>query len=388
MSEPALPAASAAWIVGAEATADVSVWGLSPTRRLRRALDAAGCKDVRVLGTTELVPLAASQAVVILRADWIYDDRLIAALLCAESDLVLVADDNTPVATRCSPEVFATSFAALQSGSAPVGLPARRAAELAPAYSARLRKHDPPFLLPARGDSIPAIEARTFSAAYKGATDLVTKWVWPIPARWVTRRLAQAHTHPNTVTLVSWVLAIAAFWAFAEGAYGWGLAAAWGMTFLDTVDGKLARVTLTSSKLGDVLDHSLDLVHPPFWWWAWGAGIAWESHPATWIVIGDYFVGRAIEGAFLAGFGFETHSWRPIDTLFRTITARRNPNLICFTVATSVGRPDIGMLLVAGWTVASLVFHGLRLAQAGLAQRRGEAVEPWDGGASRPAGSD
>ena len=42
------------------------------------------------------------------------------------------------------------------------------------------------------------------------------------------------------------------------------------MTFLDTVDGKLARVTLTSSPFGNVLDHSLDLIHPPFWYWAWG----------------------------------------------------------------------------------------------------------------------
>ena len=385
MSEPALPAASTAWIVASEAAADVSIWGLSPTLRLRRALGAAGCNDVRVLGATEPAPAAPSRTVVILRADWIYDDRLVVALLSAESDVVLVSADLTPVAARCTPESFATSLVALQRNAASIDLPAKRAGEFAPAYTAKLRKHDPPYLLPARSDSVPAIEARTFSASYKGATDLVTKWVWPIPARWVTRRLAQAHTHPNTVTLVSWVLAIAAFWAFAEGSYGWGLAAAWSMTFLDTVDGKLARVTLTSSKLGDVLDHGLDLVHPPFWWWAWGAGIGWESHPATWIVIAGYFVGRALEGAFLAGFGFEIHSWRPIDTLFRTITARRNPNLICFTVATSAGRPDLGMLLVAIWTVASLVFHALRLAQAGLAQRLGETIEPWDGGPTRAA---
>jgi phosphatidylglycerophosphate synthase len=158
------------------------------------------------------------------------------------------------------------------------------------------------------------------------------------------------------------------------------------MTFLDTVDGKLARVTLTSSRLGDVLDHGLDLVHPPFWWWAWGAGIGWQAHPATWIVIGGYFVGRALEGAFLAAFGFETHSWRPIDTLFRTVTARRNPNLILLTVATAAGQPALGMLLVAGWTLASLAFHGLRLAQAALSRRRGERIEPWDSSAPQPAG--
>ena len=59
----------------------------------------------------------------------------------------------------------------------------------------------------------------------------------------------------------------------ARGAFLSGLVCAWAMTFLDTVDGKLARVTLTSSRIGDVMDHGLDLVHPPFWWWAWGIGL-------------------------------------------------------------------------------------------------------------------
>src|SRR3546814_17463336 len=56
--------------------------------------------------------------------------------------------------------------------------------------------------------------------------------------------------------------------------FGWGLVAAYAMTFLDTVDGKLARVTLTSSPIGNVFDHGIDLVHPPFWWWAWIVGLA------------------------------------------------------------------------------------------------------------------
>ncbi len=45
------------------------------------------------------------------------------------------------------------------------------------------------------------------------------------------------------------------------------------MTFLDTVDGKLAHVTLTSSRFGHIFDHSLDLLHPPFCYLAWGLGL-------------------------------------------------------------------------------------------------------------------
>ena len=71
---------------------------------------------------------------------------------------------------------------------------------------------------------------------------------------------------PNQVTFAGLLLTIAAFYLFWTGQFGWGLVAAWIMTFLDTVDGKLARVTLTSSKIGNVFDHGIDLIHPPFWW--------------------------------------------------------------------------------------------------------------------------
>ena len=67
------------------------------------------------------------------------------------------------------------------------------------------------------------------------------------------------------VSLGCVLLATYLFW------HGWflsGLAFAWGMCFLDTVDGKLARCTLTSTKLGDVFDHGIDLLHPPFWYYA------------------------------------------------------------------------------------------------------------------------
>ena len=65
---------------------------------------------------------------------------------------------------------------------------------------------------------------------------------------------------------------------------------------LDTVDGKLARCTGASSKWGNVFDHGIDLIHPPFWWWAWLHGLAAYGRPLTpvyatmvlWAIIGGY----------------------------------------------------------------------------------------------------
>ncbi|MGH6820722.1 MAG: CDP-alcohol phosphatidyltransferase family protein, partial [Methylocella sp.] len=60
-----------------------------------------------------------------------------------------------------------------------------------------------------------------------------------------------------------------------------------------------------------------------------------------------------------------------LDTLFRQVTARRNPNLILLTAGVAVGRPDWGLLAVAFWTLACLAVHGLQLLQALHARRRG-----------------
>jgi phosphatidylglycerophosphate synthase len=150
------------------------------------------------------------------------------------------------------------------------------------------------------------------------------------------------------------------------------------MTFLDTVDGKLARVTLTSSRVGHVFDHSLDLIHPPFWYLAWGLGLTGSLDAATIVVLAGYLMGRALEGFFLLAFKIETHCWRPIDSLFRTITARRNPNLILLSVGTLGGRPDLGLLMVAIWTLVSIGFHIERILQALFERSRGARIECWD----------
>ena len=63
--------------------------------------------------------------------------------------------------------------------------------------------------------------------------------------------------------------------------------------------------------------------------------------------------------------------------LFRTITARRNPNLILLSVGTLGGRPDLGFVMVAIWTVLSCLFHAVRVTQAFAARTRGTSVLAW-----------
>ena len=65
----------------------------------------------------------------------------------------------------------------------------------------------------------------------------------------------------------------AALYYFWLGEWALGFLTGWLMTFLDTVDGKLARTTMTYSWWGNIYDHGIDLIHPPFWYWAWFVGL-------------------------------------------------------------------------------------------------------------------
>ena len=375
-------------------TAPGKVWGLSPAEHLRRTLRAAGVPEEQIVTGTSRPPVLPDSPLLMFRADYVFDGRLIRALLEKGRErgrvrslaLVDPAPPATIVAVVTTGSRGEAQLPGLSGGSEAQreDLACRVPADLVSAYSSALRKSAPPYLLRVEADSLTQVENHMFRASYKGITDVVTKWVWPLPARAVTRLLARAHVSPNLVTGLSWILVGVATWLFIRGQFGLGLVCAWCMTFLDTVDGKLARVTCASSRMGHVLDHGLDLVHPPFWYLAWAMGLAGSFAPALlWhdpgvaIIIGGYLLGRLIEGLFLLAFDLEIHSWRPIDSFFRSITARRNPNLILLTLGTCVGRPDLGFWLVAVWTVCSLGFHMLRLGQACIQRWRGRPIQTW-----------
>jgi hypothetical protein len=148
----------------------------------------------------------------------------------------------------------------------------------------------------------------------------------------------------------------------------------------------LARCTGSSSKWGNVFDHGIDLVHPPFWYWAWEHGLAAYGRPvepvaATMILLAiiiGYVAQRIIEGIFIKRFhGMHIHVWQPIDSQFRLITARRNPNMVILFAAMLIARPDLGLQWVAWWTIISLIFHAVRLAQATEQAMRGRPIRSW-----------
>jgi phosphatidylglycerophosphate synthase len=369
---------------------ELRLWSLPQAERWRRSLIRAGVGSV----AREDDPLSSGGRIVLVRADYVLDDGLVRALVATPGCLLAVdrPDGGRDAAAAHVPAAQAAEAVRLLGADMVPGTPLGSGVavvgpdELGGRHNAALRKRARPFAIRLAAGTLEEAERLTFAGAYKGVTDVVTRYLWPAPARAATRWAAASGISPNMVTAASLVLVLLAMWLFAAGAFWAGLAAAWAMTFLDTVDGKLARVTLTSSRWGNVFDHGIDLIHPPFWYWAWWHGVhatgqasaEWAvSDLALWIVLGGYILGRLMEGFFIWRFGMEMHVWRRVDSLFRLVTARRNPNLLILTAATAFGRPDLGFGLVAAWTLISLAFHALRILQAAAEKARGRALSSW-----------
>jgi phosphatidylglycerophosphate synthase len=358
----------------------VPVWSMPSSVLLRRALTRAGISEI----VEQAAP--AGRALLLLRADHVYDAVIIGKLATAPGVLVLRPEGAMPVAAHLPAgtpqEQVEAVAAALLAGAAAsdpafAGLRPNTPVELAGNYDKALRKRAEPYLLRLAAETRRDVEWRMFGGSYKGVTDFITKYVWPRPAFHVVRACAALGITPNQVTAFSLLLVFAALYWFWEGMFWPGLIAGWVMTFLDTVDGKLARVTLTSTKFGNLFDHLTDLIHPPFWWLAWIAGCTAVGMPLPnpvlvgSIVFGGYVLQRLQEGLFIAVNKMQIHIWRRFDSIFRMFIARRNPNLLMLTIAMLFNRPDLGMLAIAIWTVLGCIEQAVATVQGMIARRHG-----------------
>lgn len=370
-------ATTAALIVGAS---PCRLWELDAHERLRRQLAQVGIRHI----AEDPAGLGDAQQVLVIDAGFLFELLTLRGLLAYPGALLVHPASGRVAAASAARAGLDAVIACVRGGAdRPAAMRLLSPAELA-GYDRNLRKTSPPLLEAVTPDRRAELEALLYGNAYKGITDFVTKWWWPRPARVVVGWCARLGITPNMVTLFGFLLVLAATFAFYHGAFAFGLACGWTMTFLDTVDGKLARVSVASSRIGHILDHGIDLVHPPFWYIAWGLGLG-ATHAAgmqvellCWLVGAGYVAGRLIEAAFHQLGHCGMFSWRPFDAWFRLVTARRNPCLIILTLVTAAGRADLAFIGVVGWTLASSAIGFLRLLYAaGVRWRSGQPLDSW-----------
>lgn len=352
------------------------LWGLTMAERTRRLARAAGLRD------DDIAP------VIIANANAAFDPAWFRHV--AENPGLVLTLGGVPALAHARTAEEAAAIRRAIDGGGPLnttGDATVLAFEDKPTITNKqLRKRETPFLMALTPQSVRQAERASYFGAYKGVTDILTKYLWPEWALVLTRLAAKCGITPNMVTALGAFLCVAATFAFAYGRYWEGMAMGLGFMVLDTVDGKLARCTITSSWWGNIFDHGIDLVHPPFWWWFWATGLVYwglalDTTTFWWVqgaIQGGYIVQRLIEGIFIRSFdGLHIHVWRKFDSQFRLITARRNPNMVILFVSMLFSRPDLGIIAVAWWTVLSCAVHLVQLIHARIFVARGGTITSW-----------
>jgi hypothetical protein len=357
----------------------VKLWGLSASERLRRQLKEAG--GVKLVAS--LAELPHSGQILLLNGRYLFEVRTLAGLMTKSNSLLNCAEDGGVAAAIVDASNVDAARDCMTGATKAASLELITPADLS-AFNEALRSAQTPFLEPVSEGRKPELENRLYGNAYKGITDLVTKFLWPRPAKKAVHVAANLGISPNMVTTLGLVLVLAACYLFLHGQYFAGLLAGWMMTFLDTVDGKLARVTVQSSKFGHLYDHLIDLFHPPFWYVYWGMSLSglepvlgFDQDQMYWLIIIGYVAGRIVEGIFPLLGNCTIFTWKPFDAWFRLVTARRNPCLIILTASAVIGRPDWGFLAVTFWTVLTTILMMVRLLQGLVARIRGGPLQSW-----------
>lgn len=323
--------------------------------------------------------LQANGTLVVLDGSAVIDPRLLRFLAQATSNLVArreVAGDAVVALRLASPEGMKIDEVASRLPDVARALEETGQASVVdeasfPAYIDKLRRVLPYWMYRVDEPAVRRdVERRLFLDNYKGSTDLLTAYVYP-PLVWPAVRLCSVlRVHPNVVTVLSILLAFIAVPLFARGDWLAGFACAYVMSVLDSVDGKVARLTFTDSSIGNVLDHGLDLVHPPFWYWAWGHGLIaggaspWVAEVAVALNV-VYVLDRIVLGVARRRLGHALHSCRPLDEFVRSFIARRNITMTLMALAVAVGQGTAGLLLVTAWHVLTLAWHTWRTAWNG-----------------------
>lgn len=385
------------WIDAAPVAQAPRLFGFTTLERILRSIAKVGDPSVEVVisGDTNAVDDArytvlndtgtvgerlsaylskAEGPVLVLDGGAVIDVRLFPELLKATDPACFLgspANKDTAVlrlTSETSPPSDTTSLHAIAEQFLAAGTVREITADEMPDFVGNLRRNVP-FLLERMADDThkAELEKRVFHLNYKGSTDFMTKWVYP-PIVWqLTRLCISWRITPNMVTVFSIFLTILAVPLFAYGYWFAGFAAAYSMTILDSVDGKLARLTLTDSPIGNILDHGLDIVHPPFWYWAWAAGLvaAGSQGPlytaALWLTI-FYIADRLALMVAKSRFKRGLHAVTPLDGTVRTWIARRNVNLVVFTIGVGLGFGSAAFLFITVWQGLTFGWHAARTA--------------------------
>lgn len=316
----------------------------------------------------------ATQFLLIVRGDFVFDNRLLRRLLSKDSSAALVDSSvpvefeslvasapNTNAGKLCGAALLRYEWTLEQGGSFARairgGLEKRIITPMdvaqQPFYDPALRRNLRPFWFPA-----PSASNRKFAetilldSAQKGSQDFPALVHAPIE-KFLISHLCKTSITPHQLTIAWVILAVATTILFALGHLVSGIALAFIVGILDGLDGKQARIKVETSRSGK-LEHRFD----SFFEVAWPSALAYHFYttgqlPTAFIYLSILLLAEALDGIGKAGIYSTSEKLMNepgrFDRLVRLLGGRRNIYLWVLTVAVISGAPARALIVMAWW---------------------------------------
>lgn len=204
-------------------------------------------------------------------------------------------------------------------------------------------------------------------ATQKHVMDAPARWLDPYVENALVAWLAPTRITPNQITVGATLLGfVAAFFLWQER-WTVALLLMYLVGWLDGCDGKLARLRLHYSPLGEGESY-FDFAYENAWWIALAAGLANAGHAGAWMFGAALVAGNLLdEIAYTISqskLGTSLDLLSPADAAFRLVAGRRNVYAAMLLVAVLCGAPYVGLVAMGGWAVLTGVVHTIRLVSA------------------------
>jgi phosphatidylglycerophosphate synthase len=316
------------------------------------------------------------QSLMLLEGDGIYDERVLKRLLMSTNSLCINAgnDEAAPIAFFVQsgdrqylrtdmPHIREFLQQEVQKG----WLKALSIYDM-DRYIPELRQTATPYLIKLQHKaSIRAIENEMYEKTFKGVIDFIATYGYRIPVRGLVRLLAPTRITPNHITAISVICSFAPIPLFAMGWLGTGLAVAFIFVIADSLDGKLARLTIRTSKVADKVDHFTSPLFEVCYFLAWGwyfSGGDFSTLPGKAAFLLSCFFGldRIVTSVFGFKFGRSLLDYKGWDARFHLIAARRNINLFIMTIGFVFQKPIIALYVITIWMFITMLWHIYRFA--------------------------
>ncbi len=280
---------------------------------------------------------------VLMAGDAVYQDSLVKAI-AAPTEFFRYLDSSTPtpglfkIGGEQLARVSGWTLPDVERQLAVAGELRERDISKMSAYVPSQRKEIRPYMFRVTTTKeAHAAERFVFEVTHYGSLDFVAKHLYKEISKLFVTWLCRTTITPNQVTYVSIVFAVAVIPLFFLGYMTAGLVCGIIVSFLDVLDGKLARFTYRMSDKGDALDHVADRLNIVTYYLGFGLGLYTGSYTssletAMWLA-GLSFVGQHIDKSVVRTFrlriGIRLDEHKKADVWVRLIRPGRNV-LLCF----------------------------------------------------------